>query len=78
MPVVILVMPQLGGRELAELLAPARPGLKVLFMSGYTDDLQVLQRIPGNGEDFLPKPFTPELLARTVRAVLDGRTLSRG
>ncbi|MEZ5100811.1 MAG: ATP-binding protein [Thermoleophilia bacterium] len=73
-----VVMPQLGGRELAELLAPARPGLKVLFMSGYTDDLQVLQRTPGNGEDFLPKPFTPELLARTVRAVLDGRTLSRG
>jgi len=66
-----LVMPRLGGCELAQRLALHRPGLKVLYISGYSDD-SVLQRegLPA-GADLLRKPFTPEALSRKVREVLD-------
>jgi signal transduction histidine kinase len=66
-----LVMPRLGGSELAQRLALQRPGLKVLYMSGYSDDM-LLQRegLPA-GADLLRKPFTPEALSRKVRDVLD-------
>jgi signal transduction histidine kinase len=65
-----LVMPQMNGRQLADRLVSERPGLKVLYMSGYTDE----QVFFGDGEApaFLQKPFTPDVLARTVRDVLDG------
>jgi PAS domain S-box-containing protein len=65
-----LVMPRMNGRELAERLAAMRPGLKVLFMSGYTDDAAVRHGVAA-GSPFIQKPMTPETLQRKVREVLD-------
>jgi PAS domain S-box-containing protein len=65
-----VVMPHMGGRELAERLAAARPQMKVLFMSGYTDQA-ISDRHLTPGSAFLQKPFTPEAFARKVRNVLD-------
>jgi PAS domain S-box-containing protein len=62
-----VVMPVLGGRELAERLPSVRPGVPVLFVSGYTGGGGPL----GPGAAFLAKPFTPSELARTIRALLD-------
>lgn len=67
-----VVMPYLGGRQLAERLAEERPGLKMLFVSGYTDDAVVRHGILESDVAFLQKPFTPSALANKVRAVLDG------
>jgi len=67
-----VVMPGMNGRELVEKLLESRPGMGSLLMSGYTDD-DVLRRGVLHGETaFLQKPFTPDQLARKVRAVLDG------
>jgi PAS domain S-box-containing protein len=67
-----VIMPNVGGRELSENLSRVMPEIKVLFMSGYTDD-QLLQRgvLQSGAGNFLEKPFTPEALARKVREVLD-------
>jgi CheY-like chemotaxis protein len=67
-----IVMPQMGGRVLAERLAAARPGIKVLYMSGYTDDAIVHHGVVGAGTHFLGKPFSAVALTRKVRDVLDG------
>ena len=65
-----VVMPQMNGRQLAERLAPLRPDMKVLYMSGYTED--VFRRgILEPGIALVEKPLTPELLARRVREILD-------
>ncbi len=66
-----LVMPKWSGRQLAEHLAFSRPDMKVLFMSGYTDDTVIRQGNIREGTPFLQKPFTPENLVRRVRGVLD-------
>ncbi|MDB5309730.1 MAG: Blue-light-activated protein [Gemmataceae bacterium] len=67
-----VVMPDLGGRELADAVRARRPGVKVLYMSGYTDDAIVRRGVSRGIEAFLQKPFTPLGLARKVREVLDG------
>ena len=61
----------MSGRQLADRLRERRPGLKVLFVSGYTDDAVVRHGILEPGIAFLQKPFSPEALARKVREVLD-------
>jgi CheY-like chemotaxis protein len=66
-----VVMPEMGGSELASRLAELCPNARVLFMSGYTDDAVVRQGLIAKGSHFLQKPFTPETLARKVREVLD-------
>jgi DNA-binding response OmpR family regulator len=63
-------MPNLSGRELAERLDKLQPGITVLFMSGYTDDAIVHHGVMEEGAKFIQKPFSPEELARKVRAVL--------
>ena len=68
-----VVMPGISGLELAARLAPVRPNMRVLFMSGYPDDVIVRRggRLDAEAA-FLQKPFTGEVLARQVREVLDG------
>jgi two-component system, cell cycle sensor histidine kinase and response regulator CckA len=66
-----VVMPQMSGPELAKRLGPLRPGMKVLFMSGYTDDSVLRHGATEGGVAFLQKPITPSLLARKVREVLN-------
>jgi signal transduction histidine kinase len=66
-----VVMPEMNGSQLVERVLEARPGTRVLFMSGYTDD-EVMRRGVIDGQTaFLQKPFTPDLLAHKVREVLD-------
>ncbi|HRV09554.1 MAG TPA: response regulator, partial [Acidobacteriota bacterium] len=64
------VMPVLDGRELIERLRPLRPNMKVLIMSGYTDSGILYRAVAGQDVAFLPKPFTPNQLARKVQEVL--------
>ncbi|MEP6889034.1 MAG: response regulator [Nitrospirales bacterium] len=66
-----LVMPRLGGCELAQRLRLQRPQVKVLYMSGYSDDTLLRQEGLPVGANFLQKPFTPEVLSCKVREVLD-------
>jgi PAS domain S-box-containing protein len=65
-----VIMPEMSGRQLADRLKEQRPGLKVLFVSGYTDDAIVRHGMLEPGIAFLQKPFTPQTLARKVREVL--------
>jgi two-component system, cell cycle sensor histidine kinase and response regulator CckA len=67
-----VVMPSMGGADLATRIAAIRPDVKVLYMSGYTDDAIVRSGMIGVGRHFVQKPFTPASLAKKVRDVLDG------
>ena len=69
-----VVMPNLSGAELAKRLTRTRPELKVLCMSGYTDDSVIRHGVLASAMPFLQKPFTPESLARKVREVLSAET----
>jgi PAS domain S-box-containing protein len=66
-----LVMPNIGGRELAQRLTPQRPAMKVLFMSGYSEDSTLDIEGAGSSATILQKPFSLDVLARSVRRVLD-------
>lgn len=65
-----MIMPQMSGTELARRLSQLRPDLRVLFMSGYTND-PVVRKVGRTPSIFLPKPFTASDLARKVRQALD-------
>jgi CheY-like chemotaxis protein len=67
-----MVMPQMTGRELARRLAAERPAMKVLYMSGYTEDAITRDGVLEPGVAFLSKPFLPDDLLRKVRETLDG------
>jgi len=66
------IMPEMNGREVAEGALAALPSIRVILMSGYTENATVRQGVLGADVPFLQKPFTPDALARKVREVLDG------
>jgi CheY-like chemotaxis protein len=66
-------MPGMGGRELYERILQQRPKIKVLYMSGYTDNGIVRRGVLDPGTPFLQKPFSPISLARKVKEVLETR-----
>jgi two-component system, cell cycle sensor histidine kinase and response regulator CckA len=68
-----VVMPEVSGSALAERLKSIAPGMRILFMSGYSDEAVYRHGEIGPGAAFLEKPFTEGALARKVREVLDGR-----
>jgi PAS domain S-box-containing protein len=67
-----VVMPEMSGRDLATQLTALRPQMKVLYMSGYTDDATLRRGILPRGTSFLQKPFTPEVLVRAIHDVIHG------
>ena len=66
-----VIMPQMGGKVMAEWLKATYPDLKVLYTSGYTDDALAEHGVLEPGIAFLPKPYTPAILSHTVRELLD-------
>jgi FixJ family two-component response regulator len=70
-----MVMPEMSGPELVKRLAKLRPGVKVMYMSGYPDSSMVHQDDLDPNALFLDKPFTPEQLLSKVREALDGSKL---
>jgi DNA-binding NtrC family response regulator len=65
-----VVMPEMSGPELADRVRKLRPGMRVLYMSGYTDDEMLCRKgLPENSE-FLQKPFTPHQFLQKARATL--------
>ena len=65
-----VVMPQMSGPEVAGKVAALRPGIKVLFMSGYTDDAVVRHGVLTQEMPFIQKPFTPFALRKKIREIL--------
>jgi hypothetical protein len=71
-----VIMPGMNGRELAEALAARRPGLRVLYASGYTDNVLLDQGVLAPGVWLLDKPFTPAVLTAKVAAILGARPVA--
>jgi two-component system, cell cycle sensor histidine kinase and response regulator CckA len=71
-----VVMPGMAGRELSQHLTVINPDLRTLFISGYMNDVGIMAGQEKSMSRFLQKPFTPEMLARTVRKLLDANALS--
>jgi CheY-like chemotaxis protein len=72
--VIDVIMPVMGGKMMAEWLKATYPDLKILFTSGYTDDVIAHHGVLDAGVEFLPKPYTPATLTRKVRKLLDAAT----
>jgi two-component system cell cycle sensor histidine kinase/response regulator CckA len=66
-----VIMPGINGRELAETVRKLRPAMKVVFVSGYTDDVALLQQLRAQALFFLAKPFTAQALGEMIRGALD-------
>ncbi len=73
-----LVMPQMGGRRLTDSLMEVRPDMRVLLMSGYTDEVTLHQRTAESKLEFLQKPFSAKSLTRKVREILDAPAVVGG
>jgi len=73
-----VIMPQMGGKIMAEWLKSTYPNLKILFTSGYTDDTIARHGVLEPGVEFLPKPYTPSTLTRKVREMLDAPKAQAG
>jgi two-component system cell cycle sensor histidine kinase/response regulator CckA len=73
-----VVMPGMSGRELGDRLAQLRPGIPVIYTSGFTDEDVIRRGMLEEGRPFLQKPFTPHDLARAVREALDVEAAGRG
>jgi two-component system, cell cycle sensor histidine kinase and response regulator CckA len=69
-----VVMPRMSGRELAERLCPSRPDMKVLYMSGYTDDAVIRYGVRNSDVAFLQKPISPQTLTGKLREVIESKT----
>ncbi|HEY6560731.1 MAG TPA: response regulator [Polyangiaceae bacterium] len=72
-----VVMPKMGGSELAAKLAELRPGIRVLFSSGYMENSIVEHGVLAEGVNFIQKPYKPAALAERVREVLETKERAR-
>ena len=66
-----VVMPEMSGPPLAEALTSERPGCRVLFMSGYNEELVLARSLAGRPETFIQKPFATHALLSRIRELLD-------